>query len=236
MSIFCLIPAFNEKGNLEKLIIKLSSFFTKHKIKYKIFFVIQGRDGSKQLLEKLKSKFPTVDYIYYPKPLGIGKAYRIGFANIDRKYSHVLTMDADLNHDPKEIYKFIKTYQKGNWDVVIGSRFVRGGKFKDRRVWKRTLSILTNIFMAKLLKIKVKDLTSGFRLIKKKVIAKVINDLQENGYPCYMEFILLAKGFNFRIKEISIIYSPRIWGKSKMNMVKTFIDYSKFLPRVIFSF
>lgn len=236
MSIFCLIPAFNEKGNLEELIKRLSSFFSKHKIKYEIFFVVQGRDGSKQLLEKLKKDFPTIVFIYYPTPLGIGKAYRIGFNHIDKSYTHVLTMDADLNHDPLEITKFINEYKKGNWDVIIGSRFVPGGKFKDRRVWKRSSSFLINIFVAKMLKIKVKDLTSGFRLIKKEVIEKVVRELEEDGYPSYMEFILLSLKHGFAIKEVPIVYNPRIWGKSKMSMLKTFHDYSLFLLRIIFNF
>ncbi len=239
MRICCLIPAFNEKGNLKELIEKLEAFFTKEKIKFFIFFVIQGNDGSRALLSQLKLKHKHIDFIYFPNALGIGKAYRIGFkkvAKMPKEYTHILTLDADLNHNPAELPKFFESAKSTHADIIIGSRFVQGGKFQDKRIWKKVVSTLVNVCITRLLKIPIQDTTSGFRLIKRTVVDTLQNTLSENEYPAYMEFILLARRKKFRMQEVSITYAPRKWGVSKMNPMRTFLDYLFFLPGVFTRF
>lgn len=239
MKICCVIPAFNEKGNLKELIEKLEAFFTKEKIKFFLFFVIQGNDGSSALLSQLKLKHKHIDFICFPVALGIGKAYRVGFkkvAKMPKEYTHILTLDADLNHNPAELPKFLKVAKQTHADIIIGSRFIQGGKFQDKRIWKRAVSTLVNLCITKLLKIPIQDATSGFRLIKRTVVDTLQNTLSENGYPAYMEFILLAHRKKFRMQEVSITYAPRKWGVSKMNTMRTFLDYLFFLPGVFTRF
>lgn len=236
MKVFCVIPAFNERDNLTPLIKKLHHQLSAQKITFKIFFVIQGNDGSRQILEKLKKKYKDkLDFVYFPKALGIGNAYREGFKHIGRKYTHILTLDADLNHDPKELSKFFWLAKKSNADMIIGSRFIKKGRFNDKRIWKKLTSFLVNFFITKLLKIKVHDITSGYRLIKYEVIDKIKNELREKGYPCYMEFALLVHKYGFKIKEVPITYKPRVWGKSKMKKWRTFLDYLFFFVKNLIS-
>lgn len=235
MSIFCLIPAYNEKGNLNKLSKRLISTLSKEKISFKIFFVIQGEKDTLDLLENLKRTYLQIDYVYFPKALGIGKAYKVGFEHVNKNFTHVLTLDADLNHDPKELPKFFRLLKKENTDIIIGSRFVKGGSFKDKRIWKRLASFGVNFFITKLLGIKVHDITSGYRLIKREVVDKIKNELKEKGYTSYMEFALLAHTHGFKIKEVAITYKPRIWGKSKMKKVRTFFDYLFFFCKSFIS-
>lgn len=239
MKICCLIPAFNEKGNLKELIEKLEAFFTKEKIKFFIFFVIQGNDGSSALLSQLKLKHKHIDFICFPVALGIGKAYRVGFeevAKMPKEYTHILTLDADLNHNPAELPKFFESAKQTHADIIIGSRFVQGGKFQDKRIWKRAVSTLVNRCITKLLKIAIQDATSGFRLIKRRVVEDLTNELSETGYPFYMEFILLAHQRKFRMQEVPITYIPRKWGVSKMSKVRTSIDYLRFISSVFTRF
>lgn len=233
MKIFVLIPAYNEKGNLENLISSLEKQLVKLKLEFRVFFVLQGNDGSKQLLEKLKIKNKSLSYLYFPHPLGIGRAYQKGFNNIDKSANYILTMDADLNHDPKEIGQMIAKIQKEKTDLVIGSRFVPGGVFSDSRAWKRKVSFYTNKFIKLIAGWKIFDASSGYRLIKPEVIGKIKDKLKFSGYPFYMEFVFLANKSGFKISEVPIFYHPRTWGKSKIGSFNTFGQYFKFLLYVL---
>lgn len=233
MSIFCLIPAYNENGNLLLLTERLVFSLKKTGLDFKIFYVLQGNKQSEKIAANLKKKYPFLDYTYHPQPLGVGKAYQIGFQKTDEKFTHILTMDADLNHDPHQISKFIAKMKKDKCDVVVGSRFSKGGEFSDKRTWKRISSMLINFSVSAALGIKVKDLTSGYRLIKREVVQNVAEKLKEEGYPSYMEFILLTLRSGYKICEIPIKYSSRRWGVSKMRKIPTSIDYLRFLPKIL---
>ena len=111
-----------------------------------------------------------------------------------------------------------------------------GGHFKDKRLWKRLSSSIVNKLIKNYFKIKVHDISSGFRLIKREVIEKIRGKLKEKGYPAYMELILLARQNGASIGEVPISYIPRKWGKSKMNKLKTSLDYLSFLRRVLINF
>lgn len=233
MKIFVLIPAYNERGNLEKLIGELEKEFNRLKMSFKIFLVLQGNDGSRELIEKLAQKKKFIGFIHYPKPLGIGNAYKRGFMHLSKSADFVLTMDADLNHDPKDIKRLLAVITKEKTDVVIGSRFVPDGVFADKRAWKRLTSLLTNKLIQLMAKLSVKDISSGYRLMKRDVVEKIKSKLTSSGYPYYMEFILLAAKSGFKIREIPITYHPRIWGKSKIGNLRTVFDYMKFLGKLL---
>ena len=236
IKLFCLIPAYNEKGNLIPLTKSLIRIFSSILTDYKIFFVIQGDRDSIGILKNLKSKNKNIDWIYFRDPLGIGTAYKKGFKKVSKRYSHVLTLDADLNHDPLFIPELLKEMEKSKSDLVIGSRFINGGAFLDKRVWKRHVSLIINRLVANISRLPIKDLSSGFRLIKREVIEAVISDLSENGYPSYMEFIVRSAKKGFKISEIPIVYKPRKWGKSKMGKLRTMADYINFLFKLKLTF
>lgn len=234
MKILCLIPAYNERGNIEPLVKLLHRSFSSLSLPYFIFFIIQGNDGSAQLLETLKKRYGRLDFISFPKPLGIGRAYREGFHHINKSFSHILTMDADLNHDPDDLSKFLEIMKKMKADIVIGSRFMKQGKFSETRRWKRLASMALNRLLVWLFKLPVNDISSGYRLIRIHVIKEVRDTLHENGYPAYMEFILRSHKQGFSLHEVPITYTPRVWGKSKMNAIKTCRDYMLFLFKLVF--
>lgn len=239
MKICCVIPAFNERGNLQELVEKLTTILTKEKVAYSLFFVIQGQDGSLSLLKKLQATYRHINFIFFPNALGIGKAYQIGFKQAIKMFTnctHILTLDADLNHSPAELPRFLKAERERDADIIIGSRFIRGGKFQDKRIWKRAVSTCVNWCITKFLRIPILDATSGFRLIKRRAIEELASKLSETGYPFYMEFILLAHQRKFRMQEIPITYIPRKWGVSKMSKVGTFLDYLRFLPLALTRF
>lgn len=232
MKICAVIPAYNERGNLKILTSRLNAVLKKLKCSYKILFVLQGNDGSRELLIKLKREFPKIDFLHFPYPLGIGLAYRIGFKNVPASYSHIITLDADLNHDPENIKAMLSQLKAKKADLVIGSRFIAGGTFGEKRSWKKLISILVNKVISAVTGIKIKDLTSGYRIFRIEVIRKLLSQLTESGYPAYMEMIIKASRQKFSIIEHPINYRPRIWGKSKIANLKTFFDYTFFLPKI----
>ncbi|MBI2617222.1 glycosyltransferase [Candidatus Gottesmanbacteria bacterium] len=236
MKIFCVIPALNEEGNLSVLTTQLVYALEKEDVSYTIFFVLQGHDGSKTILNKLRKKNSHIEYVYYPKALGIGRSYRTGFQNVNKSATHILTLDADLNHNPADLHRFLTNMAKTRSDIVIGSRFIEGGRFDDKRAWKRIISKGVNSLIRTLMGLSVHDATSGYRLITKKVIVDITAKLCESGYPFYPEFILRAQKAGFTISEIPITYAPRMWGKSKMGKVKTLYDYIKFFPKIFLNF
>lgn len=236
MKIFCLIPAFNEYGNLTELVRRLTNIFNRLRIDSKIFFVLQGNHNNLSEITKIQKIYKKTDFIYYSYPLGIGRAYQKGFKKINSKWTHVLTLDADLNHSPEELPKLINNYRNTKSDVVIGSRFISGGQSQDNRQWKTIASQIVNKIINKILGISIADKTSGFRLIKTELLLRIRNKLKEKDYPSYLEFIILAIKSKALISEEPITYIPRIWGKSKMNKFSTAVDYLIFLPKIIYDF
>ena len=185
-----------------------------------------------EVLKKIKSHNKHIDWLYFNQALGIGKAYIIGFGKVDSNFTHVLTLDADLNHDPAVIPDLITEMKKSRADLVIGSRFVEGGKFDDKRWWKRLISKLMNKIVIFMVKIKIHDISSGYRLMKRELIDDIKYELKENGYPNYMELVIRSSRRGYKLAEVPIVYKARIWGKSKMGKLKTMFDYLGFLPRI----
>jgi dolichol-phosphate mannosyltransferase len=235
IKIAAIVPAYNESGNLKKLTDYLISSFRKNHIVYEIIFIIQGNDNSKKIIEALQIKNKKIKAKFFPHPLGIGYAYQQGYNIITKKYDYVFTLDADLNHHPKYLSKFLDKIAENNSDMVIGSRYIKGGQFSDDRIWKRYLSLIVNTFLSSVLGIKIHDLSSGFRLMRSELVINIRKRLKEKDYPSYMEFIILAKKSGFKIEEIPIIYTPRIWGESKLKGLNTLISYLKFIARIVFN-
>lgn len=237
IKILCIIPAYNEAGNLKPLTIQLIQNLKKISSSYQLLFIIQGNDKSDIEIKKLQKKYPKkIKADYFTRPLGIGLAYKIGFDKINKSITHVLTLDADLNHNPKILRNFFIHLEETKSDIVVGSRFIEKGAFYDKRLWKRIISRCINLFLKVILDLPISDATSGYRLIRSNVITTIRKMLNEKGYPAYLEFILISHKSGFRISEIPIIYTPRVWGKSKMNKIKTFKDYLLFFPKIPFIF
>ena len=237
MKLFCLIPSYNESGNLRELSLRLIKVLTRNEINFKILYVLQQDKESLDILKKIQKKYSQVDYLYFPKALGVGKAYQIGFNLVKKPWTHVLTLDADLNHRPEELIYFLNKYHQTQSDIIIGSRFIPGGNFYDKRRWKIITSYVVNKAINLFFGIAILDKTSGYRLIKREVIDDIKQKVQEKGYPFYLEFILLAQKSHYSMVEVPINYIPRKWGKSKMGKFKTCFDYLLFFSRLlIFNF
>lgn len=234
MKISAVIPAYNEGKNIVNLVKRLKSVFIKLNIDFEIIVVVQGEDGTIERLRNLRNfEIPQLRLMYFTQPLGVARAFRIGFDGVNGDSTHVLTMDGDLNHQPEELPIFIKIINQDNVDIIIGSRYIKGGTMEGLPIWKYLLSRLINILLSYLTELRqIKDKTSGYRLLKKDIIDKVKDKIRAKNFDFYVEFLIWAQKEGVKIVETPIIFKYRKEGKSKMGKIDTFIRYLKLLIRL----
>jgi len=224
------ISAYNEKDNIKLLYPRLINVLDKIKIKYEIIFVIDGDDGTKEMLSKLTKNRKNIMINYSNKTRGFANSFKIGFKKISKDATHVITMDADVNHHPEEIPNFLNEMKKTNCDIVIGSRYIIGSKMYKREFIKGFVSALANLFFPFILRLKVKDISSGFRLYKIEVINYILPKIKRKGFEVLAEILFLSK--KYKIKEIPIDFTKRHAGKSKFKLFDTFFGYIKILLNI----
>jgi len=224
MKISAVIPAYDEKGNAEVLAKRLYKIFKKVDVPFEIIFIVQGTDGTFEALQKLPKNY-KIKLFYFKQPLGITRPFKIGFDNVAKNCTHILTMDADLNHQPEEIPLFINAMNKNNVDIVIGSRFIKGGSIKGMSLLKKMLSKVGDIGVSLFFGLPVKDKTSGYRLCKREVVDKVKSQLRSKNFEYYPEFLIKANKEKFSMMEVPITFIARASGKSKLKLVKNLFGY-----------
>jgi glycosyltransferase involved in cell wall biosynthesis len=233
MKIRAVIPAYRERDNLSELTQRLLTELEKIHPDFEIKYVIQGDDGSKELLSSLNNK--KVSYLYYPQPLGVAQAFLKGFEHAIDGTEYILTMDADLNHQPEEIIHLWRCMGEKKADIIIGSRYISGGKIIGMPLWKnlasRTMNKIINIFSG----ISVADKTSGFRIYKPAVIRCVLDNIKAENFEFYPEVILVANKHGFTFAETPITFKFRVRGESKMYKFQTMLGYIKMFIHKIFN-
>ena len=226
---------YNEAKNVEKLVNKIK----KLKISNMHFFVVDDNspDGTSEIIKKLKKKYSWLKYKVRPKKLGLNTAYKAIYSfAYKHKYEYLITLDADLSHDPNDIKKFIPLLNK--YDFVIGSRYIKGGKCL-MKLSRFILSYFGNLLIKIVLQTKVNEHTTSFRgfnliKLKKKIDLKKINS---SGYSFFMETVYLLRKNKCSIKEIPIIFYDRKLGKSKiprLEMLRTLTNLFKLRLSVFF--
>ena len=218
------MAAYNEKGNVEELAIRLNQVLRKLKIKFEILYIIKGDDGSYESLLELKKKIKQIRLYRYEKK-GLGIAFKYGCEKIARDASHVLTMNADLNHMPEEIPVFINEYEKGNENILIGSRLVEGASICQRSAIKQFVSDMVNNICPKLYGLDVRDITSGYRFLEAEVVKKIGPKIESPNFEFLPEFLMRAKREGYKMQEVPIHFQPRIRGESKMSFFKAGFGY-----------
>lgn len=223
--ISAVIAAFNEENNIIPLTKRLIKVLDNKNYDYEIIYVVAGQDKTLENLKTIKNN--KIKHHYSKNPKGLGNDYKIGFSMISKKADYVLTMDADLNHQPEEIPRFLNAIK--DCDIVIGSRHVSGGKRQNIPKWKMAISDFTNVFFTVLSGLKIKDKTSGYRLYKKNVLDQIYKRYQSKNFEFLLEILLIAKKLKLKITEVPITFKYRIHGQSKFRILKTGIGYLKLL-------
>jgi dolichol-phosphate mannosyltransferase len=176
-------------------------------------------DGTGELAERLAADDPRIRVRHRAGKAGLGKAYLDGFAlALDGGASAVVQMDADWSHDPTALPRLLGPIAAGSADLVIGSRYARGGRVEDWGLTRRLISRGGSLFAKIVLGLRPSDLTGGFKAWRASTLRGVRFDgIHSGGYVFQIEMTLRASRAGARILEVPITFRDRRVGRSKMS-------------------
>ncbi len=215
---FIVIPTYNEAENLPRI---TAALFALPVPELEILIVDDASpDGTGALADQLAGQYPArFHVIHRPGKQGLGTAYRQGFTwAIQHGAQAIIQMDADFSHSPEYVPQLLA--QLPEYDVVVGSRYVRGGKLDERwSWWRRFLSWWANsVWVHLVLGTRTQDATAGFKCWQASALGKIgLQRINSNGYIFQVEMCYLAEKLGLRIKEIPITFIDRRYGRSKMD-------------------
>ena len=214
MKTLVIIPTYNEAENLRPLLEAIFSFVSTTDI---LIVDDHSPDGTGELADSIAAEDSRVRVLHRPGKLGLGTAYIAGFKYaIAHGYDAAFEMDADFSHDPRYLPDFLTAIEHA--DLVIGSRYVRGGGTPNWSLVRRFISGGGNIFARFLLGIPVHDCTAGYRCYRREVLESIdLDTIQSQGYAFQVELAYRVMQQGFRIVEIPITFMDRRVGKSKMS-------------------
>lgn len=210
-----IIPTYKERKNLEKLL----PLLLEKEEKFWILVVDDSSpDGTGEWLKKLKEKEKRIELLERPRKMGMGTAYRDGFRwALKGDFDPIFEMDADLSHSPEYLPLFLEKIKEA--DIVIGSRYIKGGKVKGCSWGRFLLSRGASLFLRIFILPGVKDPTSGFRCFRRKVLESFpFPQFKSQGFAFQVETLFWAHRKGFKIVEIPIVFHPRKEGKSKLSL------------------
>jgi len=232
-SIAVIIPTYCEAENVEQLIRQIQRLNLNIKI---IVVDDSSPDQTQQIVNKLDREFNNILLVSRPKKLGLGTAITDGFRNaitLNPLPDYVITMDSDFSHNPKDIPRLIKSAEKGN-DLVIGSRYIKGGKMKNWPLKRKLISRFANLIASITIGKKMNDYTSGFRCYSTKYVKKALNYLHSTTFEIQVETIRQAHLNEFQVKEIPITFINRRNGSSKLSSAE-FLGFITYVTKAVFS-
>jgi len=230
LKISAVILLYNEEEVIDEFADRLIKSLGQLGLDYEIIFVVEGRDSTLSKVLALSKENPRIRVEYSEDRLGLGKAMKKGLSLVGSDSNYVLTMDADLNHDPEEIYTLLDASKEG--DVVVGSRSKSRGLVKELPWFKRIVSASTNWVLRNAFDMHSSDLTSGFRIYQTKVVESVRDELVSKNFEVTAELLIRAKKKGFSIVEVPITFTRRPRGSSKLSFAKSGVGYVKLLFRL----
>ncbi|MBK7498839.1 MAG: polyprenol monophosphomannose synthase [Ignavibacteriales bacterium] len=209
-----IVPTYNELENLPRLIpIVLSQDESIH-----ILIVDDGSpDGTGAFVKEEMKKNDRIHLLEREKKMGLGTAYLAGFKYaLQNNYDFIFEMDADFSHDPNELKNFLIAISDN--DLVLGSRYINGVRVLNWPMARLLLSFFASVYTRIITGMPIKDATGGFKCFRKKVLEAIdLDKVRSNGYSFQIEMTFKAYSKGFKIKEIPIVFSDRVKGKSKMS-------------------
>jgi dolichol-phosphate mannosyltransferase len=210
-------PTYNEAENLPKLV---SALFSLPLDLHVLIVDDNSPDGTGRIADELVAEYPgRVDVLHRPGKMGLRSAYLNGFQKVlDGGAQAIVQMDADFSHDPSALVDMAKLLD--SCDVVLGSRYVKGGSVDERwSIWRKSLSAFGNYYARTILGLPLHDITTGYRMWRRETLQQIpFERIQSNGYVFLVEMAYLAHCLEFKIGESPIYFADRRWGKSKMSI------------------
>tara|TARA_Y100000589_G_scaffold303048_1_gene315081 strand:- start:28 stop:741 length:714 start_codon:yes stop_codon:yes gene_type:complete len=210
-----IIPTYNEKENVGKMIDAVLDL----KRQFNILFVDDNSpDGTSDIIASRIKDEPRVHLEQREGKMGLGTAYIHGFNwAIKNNFDYVFEMDCDFSHNPKDLIKLYDELEN-NSDLVIGSRYCRGGRVRNWPFKRILMSYFASVYVRLILFISIKDTTAGFKGYRIDVLKKIkLDNIKFKGYAFQICMKYATVKHGFKIKEIPITFVDRVEGVSKMS-------------------
>lgn len=213
-----MIPTYNERENIEDLIREILSLDVNVDLSV-LVADDNSPDGTGEAVQKMAESDDRIHALIRKKRRGRGAGGIDGFKEA-LKFSpdFVVEMDGDFSHQPKHIPSLLEACE--DYDLVIGSRFIEGGKDQDRNLVRRIITFYVRGFIRRKFRLPVRDVSSGFRCFKRLVLEEIdLNDLISVNPSIVLEILYKAYLLDFSIKEVPIEFIDRTRGKTKLNFL-----------------
>jgi dolichol-phosphate mannosyltransferase len=217
--VWVVIPTYNEAENVERIVRATAAELERVRPgDHRILVVDDGSpDGTGEIADRLAQEIDSVEVLHRAGKSGLGSAYRAGFARgLSQGAELLIEMDADFSHDPRYLGDLLCAAQSA--DLVLGSRYVRGGGVRNWGLLRRVISRGGGIYARLLLGVDVHDPTGGFKCIRREVLESIeLETVRADGYVFQIEVTYRAILAGFRVREVPIVFADRAAGTSKMS-------------------
>ena len=212
-----IIPTYNEKENIEKII--RAVFYLEGD--YHVLIIEEGsHDGTAAIVRKLQEEFSQKLFMIERQgKLGLGTAYITGFKwSVENGYDYIFEMDADFSHNPNDLPRLYEACSKEGADLAIGSRYCNGISVINWPIGRVIMSYYASVYVRTVLGMKVYDTTAGFKCYRRAVLETLdLDKVKMKGYGFQIEMKYSTYKLGFKIKEVPIIFVDRTEGTSKMS-------------------
>jgi len=212
-----IIPTYNEKENIEKMLNKVFSL----SYPFHVLIIDDGSpDGTAAIVKKHQEQHKdALHLIERTGKLGLGTAYIKGFEwAIANQYEYIMEMDCDFSHNPDDLIRLLDACKKDGADMSVGSRYVKGGAVKNWPADRVLISRGASLYVRLITWMGVHDTTAGFVCYKRKVLETIdLSKIRFIGYAFQIEMKFATKKLGFTIKEVPILFVDRLEGVSKMS-------------------
>jgi len=211
-----IIPTYNEKENIEKIIRKVFSLNQA----FDVLIIDDGSpDGTAEIVKSLQEEYTGHLFIHERAgKQGLGTAYIFGFKwAIEKKYGYIFEMDADFSHNPNDLIR-LKAACINGADIAVGSRYIKGVNVVNWPMGRVLMSYFASMYVRFITGIKIQDATAGFKCYRKTVLETIpLDKIKFVGYAFQIEMKFTAIKFGFKVVEVPIIFTDRTEGTSKMS-------------------
>ena len=209
-----IVPTFNERENLPVLAAELM----RHPNVTVLIVDDRSPDGTGDVADALAREYTgRIDVMHRVERPGLGRSYIDGIRDaITRSVDVICQMDCDLSHDPRQLPDLVAAVERA--DVVIGSRYVAGGRIVNWPFRRRLLSRFANVYIRLVTRLRARDCTSGYRCWRREALASLpLDRFGSNGYSFLVEMLYVAAGLGWRVTEVPITFVERRQGQSKLS-------------------
>jgi dolichol-phosphate mannosyltransferase len=217
--VLVVVPTYNESESIRTLLDRIGKVRNSLADRFALDLLIvddNSPDKTADIVQSLNLNW--VNILREPKKSGLGPAYLSGFKwGLDKGYEKLMEMDADLSHQPEQISDLLASAKTA--DLVIGTRWMPGGKVENWPAHRQLISKAGTKYASIMLRMKYKDLTSGFRVLDSQFLRSLnFDEITTKGYGFQIEMALIAFKKGFKIAQVPITFIERAQGRSKMTL------------------